>query len=449
MNTIPSATAIRLLLVDDDQVDRLAIKRALTQFLENAFEVLEAETGAQGLILARSEKPDCILLDYHLPDFNGVEFLAELAEETGDLPMPVVMLTGTDNAVVAVDALKRGARDYVVKGAEQETLQWLPAVILRALREQQAIKEKVEAVEKLRAAEAKYRTLVEQIPAITYIASIQVPGKLLYISPQIRQLGYPHTVWLEAPQGLLKWIHDDDRGRIAEEFAKALTNQAPLRCEYRMIAYDGRTHWFLDEANVVLDDAGRPLFQQGILVDITKDKENEQELEYYRRRLEELVAQRTQELEKQSELLKAAITNMDKELSERKRAEVELRASEARFRLLLDSAGEGICGIDSEGRCIFLNNTALELLGYTEEELIGHDMQTKLHAPAADGAKSKCRLFDALRTGHSYRSSATMRRKDAGFLSVEYSSYPMLVEGKITGAVLFFRKVNGNDKPSW
>lgn len=446
MNANTTASTIRLLLVDDDEVDRLAIKRALTQFLDNAFEVFEAETGEQGLKFARSEKPDCILLDYHLPDFNGVEFLGELAEETGELPMPVVMLTGTDNAVVAVDALKRGARDYVVKGAEQETLQWLPAVIMRALREQQMIRERVEAVEKLRAAEAKYRTLVEQIPAVTYMASIEAPGKLLYISPQIRQLGYSPAAWLEESQGLFKWVHGDDRCRVVEQCAQIHESYEPIRCEYRMIAHGGRTHWFLNEANVVRDDAGQPLFLQGILVDITKDKATEQELEYYRRRLEELVAQRTEQLEKQSELLKAAIANMDKELSERKRAEVALRASEARFRLLLDSAGEGICGIDSEGRCIFLNNAALELLGYSEKELIGQDLHTKLHCGKsgdAAHAKNKCRLFDVLRTGHSYESGETLWCKDGSSLLAQCSSYPMLVEGNITGAVLFFRQVNG------
>jgi PAS domain S-box-containing protein len=444
MNTVTNLPPIRLLLVDDDQVDRLAIKRSLTQSLEYEFRILEAETGEQGLSLARTEKPDCILLDYHLPDFNGVDFLAELAEETGELPMPVVMLTGADNAVVAVDALKRGARDYVVKGAEQEALQWLPAVILRALREQQTIKEKFEAVEKLREAEAKYRTLVEQIPAITYIASIEAPGKLLYISPQIRLLGYPHQAWLEEPQGLFKRVHAEDRAAVSEQFAKIREHHAPLRCEYRMITYEGRTRWFLDEANVVRDNSGRPLFLQGILIDITEDKAVERELEYYRRRLEELVALRTDQLEKQSELLKAANINMDKDLSERKRTEAALRTSEARFRLLLDSAGEGIYGLDTEGRCTFVNNAALKMLGYKSEELIGKDMHAALHHSRADGtpySKQECCVYDTFRSGVCYRCSETIWRKDGSSLLAEYSSYPMLVEGKITGAVLIFRKL--------
>lgn len=330
MNAILNKSTIRLLLVDDDQVDRQACKRALAQHPDCDFVIFEAETGDQGLKLARTERPDCILLDYHLPDLNGVEFLVELAEETGELPMPVVMLTGSDNAMVAVDALRLGARDYVVKGADQESLQWLPAVVFRVLREQQAIQDKVQAVEQLREAEAKYRTLVEQIPAITYIASLENPGKLLYLSPQIQQLGFPTEEWLADPQGLLKRVHTDDRQIVIEAYALTYEHHAPLRCEFRLTKSDGQSRWFLDEANVVRDEAGGSLFLQGVLVDITKDKETEQELFYYRRRLEDLVVQRTEQLEKQNAILNSANANLDKALCKRRQAEQALKDADRR-----------------------------------------------------------------------------------------------------------------------
>jgi PAS domain S-box-containing protein len=339
MNAVLNKTTIRLLLVDDDQIDRLACKRALAQFTDCDFVVFEAETGAQGLKLARAQQPDCILLDYHLPDLNGVEFLVELAEETGELPMPVVMLTGSDNAMVAVDALKLGARDYVVKGSDRESLQWLPAVVLRALREQQAIQDKAETVVQLREAEAKYRTLVEQIPAITYIASLERPGKLLYLSPQIHQLGFPPEDWLDDPQGLLKRVHADDRSCAIEAYAQTYEHHAPLRCEYRLVKRDGQARWFLDEANVVRDETGGTLFLQGVLVDITKDKETEQELFYYRRRLEELVALRTEQLEKQCAILNSANANLGKAVSERKQAEQTLKDADQRKDVFLAMLG--------------------------------------------------------------------------------------------------------------
>jgi diguanylate cyclase (GGDEF)-like protein/PAS domain S-box-containing protein len=436
---------IRLLLVDDDYVDRIACKQALTQHPDYVFEIMEAESGQQGLDLAQASQPDCILLDYYLPDFNGVEFLSELADPTGELPIPVVMLTGANNAVVAVDALKRGARDYLVKDGEQESLQWLPAIIIRALREQWAIREKTEAIKKMYEAEAKYRTLVEQIPAITYIASLESPpGKLHYISPQIKQLGFPIEAWLHDPQGLLKRVHQDDRQRVIEEFAKTYEHHTSLRCEYRLVTNDGRIRWFLDEANPVVDDMGRPLFLQGILVDITDDKVIEQELDYYRRRLEELVALRTAELEKQTNLLKSANENLDKELCERRRTDAALRRSEARFRLLLESAGEGIYGLDAEGNCIFINQAALEMLGYRREELLGQEIHGKIHHSRSDGtphSAMECPITDVYRKGACVRSSGTLWRKDGNSFQAEYSSHPMRNQGHITGAVIVFRDV--------
>ncbi|MGD0959762.1 MAG: response regulator [Methylomonas sp.] len=323
-------STIRLLLVDDDRFDRLACKRALAAHPDCDFVVIEAETGAQGLKLAQADQPDCILLDYHLPDMNGVEFLVALADETGELPIPVVMLTVSDNAVVAVDALRLGARDYVVKSTESQSLHWLPAVVFRVLREQQSVREKALALEQLCKAEAKYRTLVEQIPAITYVASLESPGKLLYLSPQIQQLGFPPEEWLADPEGLLKRVHSDDRQAVSEAYSQIYARHTPLRCEYRLINSDGQPRWFLDEANVVRDEDGETLFLQGVLVDITKDKENERELYYYRKRLEDLVVQRTEQLEKQNAILNAANANLDKALCERRQAEQALKDADQR-----------------------------------------------------------------------------------------------------------------------
>lgn len=449
MNAPSAKSTIRLLLVDDDEVDRLACKRALARHPDYDFVVLEAETGEEGLALAREEKPDCILLDHYLPDFTGVELLGILAEETGGLAVPVVMLTGADNALLAVDALKRGARDYVVKDAERETLKWLPAVVIRALREQQTLLDKAEALEKLRKAEAKYRTLVEQIPAITYISSLEAPGRLLYVSPQTRQFGYTPEEILGDPQGLLKLVHPDDRKRVSAAFAQTFEHYTPLRCEYRIASRTGRLHWFLDEANVVRDeDSGHPLFLQGILVDITEDKEKEQELVYYRERLEELVARRTAELEIQSELLRAANANMDKELCERKRAEAALRESETRCRLVLETVCEGIFEIDAQGRCLFVNHVAVEMLGFTREELLGQKIATKIQAGDEFSPRGKHSIHRALREGAPFRSTETLLRRDGSAFPTELAFYPVHGDGRVTGAVLVFREAASAAEPA-
>lgn len=441
MKTTLNKSTIRLLLVDDDQIDRMACKRALAQNADYHFELIEAESANQGLKLARTKEIDCILLDYHLPDLSGVDFLSELAEDSGVLPMPVVMLTGTNNAMVAVDALKLGARDYVVKDSEGEALQWLPAVVLRALREQQIIHDKLEAVNQLSEAEAKYRSLVEQTPAITYIASLDVPGQLLYVSPQIQELGFPSDYWLTDPEGLLKRVHADDRLTVIEAYSATYEHHTHLRCEHRLIKQNGQARWFLNEANVVRDETRGALCLQGQLVDITVEKENAQELYYYRRRLEELVAKRTDQLEKQSAILEAANIRMDQELCERKRAEAALRNSETRFRLLLESAGEGIIGLDIEGRCTFVNPATLAMLGYRQEELLNQDVCTVLHSGHDTDTRisKKCNIYNAFRDNMPHRSLELFRHQNGSAVTVECSTHPMRLDNKVIGAVLVFR----------
>jgi CheY-like chemotaxis protein len=100
---------IRVLIVEDDLVDRMACRRALAQDPDYEFVLSEAETGREGLQLAHAQKPDCVLLDYRLPDLSGLEFLAELRNDLGEIPAPVIMLTGAGNVLIAVEAIYPGS----------------------------------------------------------------------------------------------------------------------------------------------------------------------------------------------------------------------------------------------------------------------------------------------------------------------------------------------------
>jgi signal transduction histidine kinase len=112
---------IRVLIVDDTPEDRVAYRRLLqNQSTARAgvpeFEILEADSAMDGLDKVRSWAPDCVLLDYRLPDMTGIEFLGELAAQAGQGGLAVVMLTGQGDEMVARDAMKCGAQDYLVKG---------------------------------------------------------------------------------------------------------------------------------------------------------------------------------------------------------------------------------------------------------------------------------------------------------------------------------------------
>jgi PAS domain S-box-containing protein len=136
-----------------------------------------------------------------------------------------------------------------------------------------------EAVELQAEAEAKYQNLVEQVPAVVYLAEYGEDGDWIYISPQVEHvLGFTPEEWLAhpAPQGQL--THPEDLPTVRELEEQSFQTGEPFRAEYRMYRKDGRLLWILDEASVVRDDEGQPLFLQGLMYDITSRKESEERL---------------------------------------------------------------------------------------------------------------------------------------------------------------------------
>ncbi len=141
------------------------------------------------------------------------------------------------------------------------------------------ITEQKRLAETMAESEAKYRNLVEQLPAIVYLGEYGEDGDWLYISPRIEQvLGYTPEEWLSHPAPMGTFTHPDDlpAARAAEE--ESFRTGKPYRAEYRMRAKDGRWVWILDEATVVRDEEGNPLFLQGLMYDITERKAAEERL---------------------------------------------------------------------------------------------------------------------------------------------------------------------------
>lgn len=132
------------------------------------------------------------------------------------------------------------------------------------------------AHEKLRAAEVRYRTLVEQIPAVTFMAVLGEGENEVYVSPHIEALlGFTQQEWLENPFLWYSQLHPDDRGLWNEEFARGCRTGGPFRAECRFLTRDGLVVWVRGEARVVRDEIGRPLFLQGVAFDITANKQAE------------------------------------------------------------------------------------------------------------------------------------------------------------------------------
>jgi len=163
---------------------------------------------------------------------------------------------------------------------------------LRMLGTGQDVTERKRAEEALREAEARYRTLVERIPAITYEATFGFPAPWLYVSPQVQTiLGYTQAEWLADPGLWLRLVHPEDVDRVVREENRSRDTGDPLVSEYRLVARDGRAVWVRDEAETVRDEAGGPGFLRGIMHDITERKRAEERLGEAEERFRMLVEQ--------------------------------------------------------------------------------------------------------------------------------------------------------------
>ncbi|HWQ18451.1 MAG TPA: PAS domain S-box protein, partial [Methanotrichaceae archaeon] len=152
------------------------------------------------------------------------------------------------------------------------------------------ITERKRAEERLRKAEAQYRALVEQIPAVTYTADLDEASTTLYISPQIESiLGFSPEDYRADPDIWRKRLHPDDRDRVLAQLKQGHASNQPFKSEYRMIARDGQIVWLSDEAVAVRDSTGKPLFLQGVMADITERRQTEAKLNESERRLADII----------------------------------------------------------------------------------------------------------------------------------------------------------------
>jgi PAS domain S-box-containing protein len=128
--------------------------------------------------------------------------------------------------------------------------------------------------------EARYRALVEQIPAVVFMAYLDRGIGEAYVSPQIEKtLGFSQREWLEDPVRWYQQIHPSDKQRWSVEAAQMFLSGQPLRSSYRVLSRDRRVIWFHCEAKMIRREDGRPWFIHGVAFDITELKQTEAALE--------------------------------------------------------------------------------------------------------------------------------------------------------------------------
>jgi two-component system sensor histidine kinase UhpB len=268
------ARPVRVVYVEDNPSDVELIERELRRAgFDPTGERVDTEPA---FAAALATGPEVILCDYQMPEFHALHAIDILNERMSHIPL--IIVSGSIGEEVAVEAMRRGAADYLLK----DRLARLGPAVERALERSRSEEERRRNEHSLRNAEIRYRSLVEKTPAIVYTwaATEWVDSfKEIYVSPQIeRILGFAPDEWLADPSLWVDRLHPEDRDRVLEETDRCVRERTPFRLEYRMIARDGRTVWLLDEANPLTEEglSAQVLFQ-GIQIDITSQKEAEDE----------------------------------------------------------------------------------------------------------------------------------------------------------------------------
>ena len=131
--------------------------------------------------------------------------------------------------------------------------------------------------QQLAIAEARYRALVEQIPAVTFMASLEGGVNDVYVSPQIESLlGFSQEEWMSDPVLWFRQLHPEDRELWNQEFARGCAAGGPFRAECRFLTKNGQVVWVHGEARLIPDESGSPVLLQGVAFDITEGKRAEE-----------------------------------------------------------------------------------------------------------------------------------------------------------------------------
>jgi PAS domain S-box-containing protein len=281
-----TARHIRILIIDDEPVDREIFKQYLDVDRPGVFLYAEADTGREGIDKLEGFNPDCILLDFNLPDLDGLKMIRLLHEGRETLPCAVVMLTGAGNEKIAVEAMKLGVMDYMAKGpASASALSRTVASAVQRYRFQQeiarqhvALEQRNRELEAIRAElfdeKERYRVLAETIPQLVWTADSN--GFIHYGNQRLWDFTGSVNAELWPLENL---VHPDDRAELRNKWNEAVRSASAFESELRLLRAQDRTlRWHLMRTAPIRTTDGEPVRWFGTFTDIEDQKRAEDAL---------------------------------------------------------------------------------------------------------------------------------------------------------------------------
>ncbi|WP_293347179.1 MULTISPECIES: PAS domain S-box protein [unclassified Microcoleus] len=331
---------LNILLVEDSPLDAELIEAYLMDGGLD-FCLLCVETREDFAVALEKHCVDIILADYMLPCFNGIAAL-EMARTTCP-GVPFIFVSATLGEEVAIETLKSGATDYVLK----RRLTRLVPSIERALREVKERLDRKAAQAQRQESEARFRMMADTAPVMIWMSDIDRLGD------------YFNKVWLEFTGktlaqeigiGWMESLHPDDLPKYMDVYRRAFDARSEYRIEYRLRRYDGEYRWVVS--------TGVPLYRPdrtfagyiGSCIDISDRQQAEQE----------------------------RVMALSREQAARKQAEETAQAllsANARITNILESITDAFVAFDLNWNYTYINHKALELIGKSQVELIGKNIR--------------------------------------------------------------------------
>lgn len=262
--------SLRILSLEDVAYDVELLERELRK-ANIEYQLQRVETKEQFLAALGEFKPDIILADYSLPRFTALEALKLLQQQKSNVP--VILVTGSHSEEAAVECMKEGAEDYILKAS----LTRLPSALQNTLRKKQAERNKEAAEQALQQREAQYRLITENTRDL--ICLLDAQDKFLYASPSYELvLGYRPDELIGT--NYFQLIHPDDSAKARTALEQARRQKRQRTAELRHRHHDG--HWVLFEsaASLPAETDGKPRRVVMVSRDITERERAEQEIKH-------------------------------------------------------------------------------------------------------------------------------------------------------------------------
>jgi PAS domain S-box-containing protein len=327
---------IRVLLLEDEAAHAEAIRRALKSSSTH-YQVKLVGTLKEYRDSVAAGPPDIALLDMILPDGGARELLGPSPEAN---PFPLVVMTSHGDERTAVEAMKAGALDYVVKSPQ--TFADMPRIVTHALDHWQLLQERKQAQEALRESEAQYRAILEQMYDPYY--EVDLAGNFTFVNESTcRNLGYTREELVGKSFSFL--VPEDERKAMFIAFNSVFKSGEPNK------GYPHR----------IINKDGRILFAESS-IDIRMNRQGET----------------------------IGFKSVSRDVTERIKTEVAFQQRAA----LLDAAYDSLIAYDKEGKIIYANEAACSLRGYTREEMLAMNMRQLVPQGELPNLKLRHKLLD-------------------------------------------------------